>query len=849
MAYRISRLLHLSDIHFGRDHTFTSKSGIPASATGTLLDILVADYQKREERPDVVVISGDMSSTAQRTEFDEASSFLAELLKRFEIDTNRLLVVPGNHDVLWGRGDCDASHAEYEAFASRLYKKPVGDLVCPSIRIGDVYLLGLDSTRVEQPDHGGIGFIGKDQLHKAHRKVIEEGQDARVRILVVHHHLLPVAWSEKLPSDYPTSITLDAAALLAWAQDNGFTAILHGHQHQPYLTTFHYADRKGGPFIVSGAPSASGRELPPQGRNGYQSLLVDGDRLVVSVKALTEANEYESKDHEFVQEITGVFSTNALPTSQKSREPTLSEVRTFCRIAVNKVAGLLKQNYGPRGGLRGVLDPGGPAQIRDGQNILSSVTGEGPVQGRVVQTLLALAQQVTADLGDGRKTAALICSTAVEAALEEIENGASDEDVAHGILEASKIAVEYVMENATPVTSTRELTRVAQTAANGDSAIANSVVDAIETAGSDGLVVVDEAPSDDREGPPDTFIKKNVEDHPRYPLRKLPDGLDNLDPDVLELRNALVLVYTGNIGHARVELIPLMEMALRIGRPLLCFCEGLSDESRAIIVKNFVDGKMKCIPITAAEMIRPNPVLTDIAILTHSRYIDATAGESLVSLKIEDFGGADRIYFDNEDLVIVNGHGKAKNVRHHRAQLDDQIEREQSPYRREKLVERKARLGGKVVNLFVSGISQPDAKIRKCLLEDSLHAAREAVRTGFVPGISATLMRCADHFRTRCSCGPEEMAGRNAFARALEEPLRCIIEQAGLPTDETIEALRDNPGLTIDLFDRRILQLSEGGPLDAAGAAARLVRLAGDAAARLVRTRSWELTEGMETAD
>lgn len=355
MAHARSTILHLSDLHFGDHHGFrTDSTDEYDRGVGSLLDHLTSDLDKIDCHPDILVVSGDLTSMAHGPEFQRASSFISELLGRHKLDKSRIVVVPGNHDVIWLPGDSEATLSEYNNFTSRLYQTPVQDYELRFATHGDLFVLGLDATRLETPARGGTGFVGRDQLQRAAELLDREAHDAMVRMLAIHHHLLPVAWIGDRPANYPASATLDSPSILAWAQEHRFAVILHGHQHQEFLCTFQFPARDHGPLVVSGSPSigAKRESLPPNARNGYQIITVEGSDLEVETRLMNSTCEFEARPKTFfIHDGSRVYPKAAFPGGLSFHELPLNEARAAAAVAYVTVRGSSDTDRSIRKGL------------------------------------------------------------------------------------------------------------------------------------------------------------------------------------------------------------------------------------------------------------------------------------------------------------------------------------------------------------------------------------------------------------------------------------------------------------------------------------------------------------------
>lgn len=831
---RTVRLLHLSDVHFGRDHCFgapISRSAV-AGLDRDLLGTLIAHCDKSAEIPDAIVVSGDLTSTGTKPEFQEAAAFLSELMKRLHVPDDRLIVVPGNHDVTWGRDDSIASSAEFESFVSRMFHAPVEDLAIRSLRVGNVFLMGLDLTRLETPKRRGVGFAGLDQLAKAHDKISRDSNPDDIRILVIHHHLLPVAWQEDLPENCPHSFTLDASSVIAWAQEHGFAAILHGHQHQSFLSTFHLSARPGGPLIIAGAPSVGAKTLPPHGANGYHWLLIDNNRITISSLLLTEAHEFRTDAlAAYVKEVTGVFAVSALPYTRTSDEATVAEIRAVCKIAASHVAHTLGQSFGPKGGLRGVVSQGGHSHARDGQRIVQSLTsGSDPLQGRVIEAVANMMQEASQHLGDGRKTAAIIAATTITEAIEAIEHGADETAVCNGIAEASHQARKAVLEMGVPIASADTLTRVGMAAAMGRRDVGDMLTNAMSLAGKDGIIVLEKAVSAKTESGCEVIQCNGMEISGRFP-----SWLDSAEAGTQSWEHCLVAA-----GNAKIQMsdaIHLLELARAAGQPLIIFCESISSEASDIIALNLKKANVRCIAVTgeASGQFRWQEMYRDAATFTGATFIEAEPAGLASRVMKDDLGVADEVTLSSEKLVLIGGHGHPDVLRNFVDNLRRRLEDAESDYERERIHFRIAQVLNQVIRVKINGASVADAEIEHDLVADALRATSSAIETGIVSGGGASYFR-AGLALSQAVAKDDFSSGIKAFSAGLQAPLRWFAQQSGFnPNDITVA------GSCYDIVSNYMCHDLTCGPLDAVGIVRGVISLASDTAERVLKTRSWEV--------
>ena len=845
MARSSVRILHLSDIHFGRDHRFDPKNagGVPKASLTNLLDSIVSDADVLNAKPDIVVVSGDLTSTARKEEFGMAGDFLRGIRKRFELQAEDFIIVPGNHDVSWGKKGDEASHAEYITFASEFYNEPVQRVAIRSVRIGDVYLVGLDSTTLETEDNRGIGLIGNDQIEKAARRLDEEARDARAKFLVIHHHLLPVAWVEPVPVDGPSSRMLDSKAIIQWVQERQFAAILHGHQHQPFVATVHLADRDGGPVLVMGAPSAGSISLPPQGRNGYAWIEVDDRQLRLTERLMNEDQKYESgKRTTFVLEPSGVFAASAIPSARRSRIVSADEMRTLTRSAASRVAETARQCYGPHGGLRGVQVLGGVGHVRDGERVIRSVEIADPIEGRVIDSLRAMSRQVGERAGDGRKLAELLAAAMIDSALAKVMEGAADDAVAEGIAKATAAAVAALRSESKGVsTIPNGLVRVATSATLGMEDLGVKVSEAVVEAGECGVIDIERGSGTDTVrftvsiGPPFSFAIGSV---PTYLVEKF-----GIPP--LSFKNPLFVVYEGKLA-TMPDMLPILEQARQRSRPLVILCQGMEGEALATIMTNCERDVLTSFPIEY-PLGWQTALLQDMGIVTGARVVRPEAGESLRSWSEDSYGEAECITLTRDTVIIAGGRASGSRLQQHREFLKSALVSALAPGHREHLRQRLCSVAARNVRISIEGCSDQQWALLEGVVQDGVRACQSALESGVVCGGGAGLARVAERVERDLVLAGDASQGKSAVVSALRSPLEILVETSTEAEDGIVQAVISSPTSVFDGRTAAVVAWMEAGPMDATGVVCTALSLAGDAAARIIRTRSWELGELSES--
>jgi len=807
-----STILQFSDIHFGSQHGFeTSSKDAYTSGVGSLLDYVIADLEKTRCQPDLLILSGDLTSQASKKEFSLAREFCNALTTKCSLDTSRLIIVPGNHDAVWLPSGDEATLSEYSSFASSLYQTPVDNFEIRFAVHGEVFVLGLDATRLEKPKVGGMGFIGRDQLRKAEEILTNEASAQSVRILVVHHHLLPVAWVGDNPANYPPSVTIDAPLILKWAQEHRFSLVLHGHQHQQFLSTFHFPTSTNGPFIVSGAPSIGAKReaLPHNGRNGYQIITVDGNELEIETRLLNEAYEFDSHSRvAFIRDTQGrVFAKSAFPGTRDFIEISLVEAREQCLTAAVQIRKAVGDCYGPHGGLRGVR--GTTDHVRDGQLVIESIEFATPVQQRFSNCLRSLTKSIATLVGDGRKTALLMCLEMVEKGFRSIADGTDDIQFANDLVITAKRAHNVIRERlAKTVDSKSEIARVIETSTCGNQEIAKLLTDAMEAVGRDGVVVIQHGQLSSS-----SKFELKVERRAYFHAQ-----VSDWHPDVASIVNTIsdcaVLIIERKFG--KDILVPILEFAVQDGRPLLLVSEEMDEVAQEILRTNIHRGLVRVLSVSVkAYGSRRRGELTDLATLSGAHLFDATSSFVPRAIRPEIFGTLTKAEFEDGHLFVTSEETEA------RAELAKRIRSElnapQSPYDQEQLQGRLARVSGAIATLSALGTSETEQKILRNLAYDGFLAASRAVEGGVIAGGGAGLTNCRQMIEAEASELDRKSQGFGAVMSALDVPY-TMLGNAGMQDS-----------------------------LDAATISADVIVFAAEVASRIIKTRSWEPGESIET--
>src|ERR687891_823858 len=478
---------------------------------------------------------------------------------------------------------------------------------------------------------------------------------------------------------------------------------------------------------------------------------------------------------------------------------------------VNKLAKAVAATLGPKG-RNVVLDKkfGSPTVTKDGVTVAKEIELEDPYENMGAQMVREVASKTSDAAGDGTTTATVLAEAIYREGLKFVTAGASPIGIQRGIQKAVEAAVEHLAKIAKKVKDKEEIKQVATVSANWDTTIGEIIADAMDKVGKDGTITVEEAKS----------IETTLEVVEGMQFDKgylSPYFVTNAEAMEAILENAYILIYEKKISSLK-DLLPLLEKVAKAGRPLLIIAEDVEGEALATLVVNKLRGTLQVCAVKAPGFgDRRKAMLEDIAVLTGGRLISEDLGIKLENIKLEDMGKAKRVTVDKENTTIVEGSGKNQDIQGRVAQIRRQIDETTSDYDREKLQERLAKLAGGVAVINVGAATETEMKEKKARVEDALNATRAAVEEGIVPGGGVALLRAAKAIEPLKLEGDEKV-GAQIVRRALEEPIRQIIENAGLEGSVVVEKVKAEPSPTRG-FDAETLQyvdMLEAGIIDPA---------------------------------
>ncbi len=452
-----------------------------------------------------------------------------------------------------------------------------------------------------------------------------------------------------------------------------------------------------------------------------------------------------------------------------------ADARDALKRGVDKLANAVKVTLGPRG--RNVVIEksfGAPTVTKDGVTVAKEIELSDKVENMGAQMVREVASKTNDNAGDGTSTATVLAQSIIQTGLKNVTAGANPMELKRGIDTAVAAVVEELRNISEPVgDSLDSIRQVGSISANGDEEIGNSIADAMEKVGKDGVITVEEAKGTE------TYLE-TVEGMQFDRGYLSPYFVTNSDNMTAEMEDPYILIFDKKISNMK-DLLPVLEKVVQTGKPLLIIAEDVEGEALATLVVNKLRGSLKIAAVKAPGFgDRRKAMLEDIAILTGGTVISEERGYKLENATLDFLGTADRINIDKDNTTVVGGKGKENDIKARVNQIKTQIENTTSDYDREKLQERLAKLSGGVAVLYIGAASEVEMKEKKARVEDALHATRAAVEEGIVPGGGVALLRTLKVFENLKAENNDQKVGFDIVKRALEAPLRAIANNAGV---------------------------------------------------------------------
>jgi len=455
---------------------------------------------------------------------------------------------------------------------------------------------------------------------------------------------------------------------------------------------------------------------------------------------------------------------------------------------VNILANAVKVTLGPKG--RNVVIErsfGGPAVTKDGVTVAREIELKDKLQNMGAQMVKEVASKTADNAGDGTTTATVLAQAIVKEGMKYVTSGHNPMDLKRGIDKATAAAVDAISAISKPCSTTEEIAQVGTISANADASIGKMIADAMEQVGKEGVITVESGKS--------LHDELDVVEGMQFDRGYLsPYFINNQEKQIVELDNPFVLLFDKKITNIR-DMIPVLEAVSKAGKPLLIVAEDVEGEALATLVVNNMRGTVKTCAIKAPGFgDRRKAMLEDIAILTGGQVVAEELGLTLDKITVEHLGMAGRVEITKDTTIIIDGAGDADAIKARVSAIRAQVETTDSEYDKEKLHERVAKLAGGVAVLRIGAATEVEMKEKKDRIDDALHATKAAVQDGIVAGGGVALVRAKQAIANLVGDNADQQAGINIVLRAMEEPLRCIVTNAGESADVVLNAVATGEG-------------------------------------------------------
>ena len=455
---------------------------------------------------------------------------------------------------------------------------------------------------------------------------------------------------------------------------------------------------------------------------------------------------------------------------------------------VNALANAVKVTLGPKG-RNVVLEKsfGSPTVTKDGVSVAKEIELEDKFQNMGAQMVKEVASKTSDVAGDGTTTATVLAQAILREGIKSVSAGLNPMDLKRGIDKAVEAAVEELKKLSKPCDDNKAIAQVGTISANSDDAIGNIIAEAMEKVGKEGVITVEEGSG--------LANELDVVEGMQFDRGYLsPYFVNNQQSMTAELDNPFILLHDKKVSNIR-DLLPVLEGVAKSSRPLLIISEDVEGEALATLVVNTIRGIVKVAAVKAPGFgDRRKAMLEDIAILTGGTVISEETGMSLEKVTLEDLGEAKKVQVSKENTTIIDGAGQTDNIKARIETIRKQVEDATSDYDREKLQERVAKLAGGVAVIKVGAATETEMKEKKARVEDALHATRAAVEEGVVPGGGVALVRAIAAIEGLKGDNADQDAGIRILKRAIEEPLRQIVANAGGEGAIIVQKIKEGEG-------------------------------------------------------
>ncbi len=466
-----------------------------------------------------------------------------------------------------------------------------------------------------------------------------------------------------------------------------------------------------------------------------------------------------------------------------------SAARNELKAGVDALANAVKVTLGPKG--RNVVIQksfGAPTVTKDGVTVAKEIELENPVQNMGAQMVKEVASKTADAAGDGTTTATVLAQAMVAAGMKNVTAGANPMDLKRGIDKAVKVVIDDLHKQSEVIGDDfNKIQQVGSISANNDEQIGTLIADAMKKVSKDGVITVEEAKGTD------TYV--DVVEGMQFDRGYLSAYfINNPDKMLVEYEHPYILIHDKKISNMQ-DIVPVLEKTMQSGRPLLIIAEDIDSQALGILVVNRLRANLKIVAVKAPGFgDRRKAMLEDIAILTGGTVISEEQGYKLENVEIEHLGTAEKITVDKDNTTIIGGAGTQDEIQVRINSIKQQIEITTSDYDREKLQERLAKLSGGVAVLYVGAPTEVEMKEKKDRVDDALHATRAAVEEGIVAGGGVALVRALDAIKDLKGDHEDETIGIQIVRKALESPLRTIVENAGMEGSVVLQKVIEGKG-------------------------------------------------------
>jgi chaperonin GroEL len=461
-----------------------------------------------------------------------------------------------------------------------------------------------------------------------------------------------------------------------------------------------------------------------------------------------------------------------------------TEARAALKRGIDQLAEAVKVTLGPKG-RNVVIDKkfGAPTVTKDGVTVAKEIELSDPLENMGAQMVKEVATKTSDLAGDGTTTATVLAQAIFREGLKNVTAGVNPMALKRGIDKAVGVVIEELKKISVPTAGKKEIAQVGSISANNDPEIGNLIAEAMEKVGKDGVITVEEA-----RGLETTLETVEGMQFDRGYL----SPYFVTDPEKMEavIEDGYILIHDKKISSMK-DLLPILEKVAQLGKPLLIIAEDIEGEALATLVVNKLRGTLRVCAVKAPGFgDRRKAMLADVAVLTNGQVISEEVGFKLENAVVTDLGRAKRIVVDKDNTTIIDGAGDSEKIQGRIKEIRAAVEKSTSDYDKEKLQERLAKLAGGVAVINVGAATESEMKEKKARVEDALHATRAAVEEGIVPGGGVAFVRAQGALKTYKAGDAEEQIGVDIIRRAIEEPIRMIVQNAGGEGSIVIEKVR-----------------------------------------------------------